>query len=187
MAAPRRGYNNKHAQGREKMRKIYHRVTVMAAALGLSGLCSAQEPAPVPPESRENWTATRIFDPFRNETRCVAESSRQVIHDGHQETTIYLRIDRSSLLVLTESNLDLNHADVGLRVDDGELIKPDKPYLDQHALFESNAARIIAEFKSGVTVTVSLHFWPTWPSKGLKTSRFSLIGFTRAFARLPGC
>ncbi|UCH53562.1 MAG: hypothetical protein JSW09_01800 [Pseudomonadota bacterium] len=139
------------------------------------------------PDAAENWTAKRIFDPFRNETRCVAESRHQVIDDGRQETTIYLRLDERGLMVLTESNVDLNHPDVGVRVDDGALIKPDKAYLDQNAVFESSAASIISQFKAGLKADVGLRYWPTWPSKGLRTATFSLIGFTRAFARLPGC
>jgi hypothetical protein len=169
------------------MNKALRRAVVVTGLVCFAAVTSAGSAEPATAEGRENWTAVRIFDPFRNETRCVAESSRQVIHDGHQDTTIYLRVDGSSLLVLTESNLDLKHADVGLRVDDGALIKPDKAYLDQNALFESSAPQIIPRFRAGQKADVHLRFWPTWPSKGLKTASFSLIGFTRAFARLPGC
>jgi hypothetical protein len=169
------------------MKKTMRYIHFMMALVGLTIFSGTQAAEPETPAAGENWTAVRIFDPFRNESRCVAESSRQVIHDGHQDTTIHLRVDQTSLLVLTESNLDLNHADVGLRVDDGALIKPDKTYLDQNALFESNAALIVRQFKSGLTAKLSLHFWPTWPSKGVRTASFSLIGFSRAFAKLPGC
>jgi hypothetical protein len=134
-----------------------------------------------------NWEAKRVEDPFRNEIRCVVETPRQRINDGHQDTTIFLRVDDRSLLVLTESNLDLGHPDVGIRIDDGALIKPDKTYLDQNALFESSAATILAQFKAGLKVDVALRFWPTWPSMGVRTATFSLIGFTAALARLPGC
>jgi hypothetical protein len=143
--------------------------------------------AEVAPEAPQNWTAKRIYDPFRNETRCVLETPKQMIHDGHQDTSIFLRVDERFLLVLTESNVDLNHPDVGIRVDDGALIKPDKAYLDQNALFESTAPVVIAKFKEGLKVDVALRYWPTWPSKGVRTATFSLIGFSRAFARLPGC
>jgi hypothetical protein len=179
--------HTKTVEGREIMKNAVRRVAVVAGLISFAVIASVWSVEPATTESRENWTAVRIFDPFRNETRCVAESSRQVIHDGHQDTTIFLRVDQSSLLVVTESNLDLNRPDVGLRVDDGKLIKPDKAYLDQNALFESNASRIITQFKPGLIARVSLHFWPTWPSKGLKTASFSLIGFSRAFAQLPGC
>lgn len=162
-------------------------IVIAVVVAGLSVIANAGSAEPAAPVAGEGWTAVRIFDPFRNESRCVAESARQVIHDGHQDTTIYLRVDRTSLLVLTESSLDLNRPDVGLRIDDGELIKPDKVYLDQNALFESTATRVLARFKTGVTARAYLHFWPTWPNKGLKSVSFSLTGFSRAFAQLPGC
>ncbi len=158
------------------------------AALAAVYLCIAGFlPAPAASETAFNWEARRIEDPFRNEIRCVVETPRQTINDGHQDTTIYLRVDGRSLLVLTESSLDLNHPDVGIRVDDGALIRPDKTYLDQNALFESTAATIIAQFKAGLKVDVALRYWPTWPSRGVRTATFSLIGFTAAFGRLPGC
>jgi hypothetical protein len=170
------------------MRDAICRATAVVAAI----VCVIGAPAVhgakiATPEAPENWIARRIFDPFHNETRCVVETPKQKITDGRQDTTIYLRVDGKSLLVLTESNVDLNHPDVGIRVDDGALIKPDKAYLDQNVLFESSAASIISQFKAGLKVDVALRYWPTWPSTGLKTATFSLIGFTRAFARLPGC
>jgi hypothetical protein len=169
------------------MKKAGRHATLVAALVCFAAAPCAWTAEPAASEIVTGWTAVRIFDPFRNESRCVAESSKLIIHDGHQDTTIYLRVDQSSIVVLTESNLDLNRPDVGLRVDDGALIKPDKAFLDQNALFESSAPRIIAQFKPGLVARVSLHFWPTWPSKGLKTASFSLVGFSRAFAQLPGC
>lgn len=169
---------------RESIRRA---ATVIAAIVCVIGGSAVRGAMPAAPEAPENWTAKQIFDPFHNETRCVVETPRQKIDDGRQETTIYLRVDGKSLLVLTESNVDLNYPDVGIRIDEGALIRPDKAYLDQNALFESNAATIISQFKAGLKVDVALRYWPTWPSKGLRTATFSLIGFTRAFARLPGC
>jgi len=133
------------------------------------------------------WEAKRVFDPFRNTSRCVVESGHQKIHDGYQETEVYLRVDDQVLLVVTESNLDLREADVGLQVDGQKLIRPDRLHLEQSAVFESGIGKITGQFKAGQVVTLSLRFWPTWPSKGLKVVRFSLIGFTRATQRLPAC
>jgi hypothetical protein len=159
---------------------------VTVVTVGLLGAVASRA-ADDPPAVTENWTAKRISDPFRNETRCVVESRRQVVDDGRQQTTIYLRVDERFVLVLTESSVDVKHPDVGIRIDDGALFKPDKAYLEQNVLFESAAPAIIAKFKVGLKVDVALRYWPTWPSKGLRTATFSLIGFTRAFARLPGC
>lgn len=134
-----------------------------------------------------NWVAKRIYDPFRNETRCVAESPPQRIHDGYQDTEVTLRVDQRSLLVITKSNIDTNHPDVGIRVDEQALLKPDRVYLDQMALYEKQIDEIVRQFKDGLRADVHLRFWPTWAPKGLKTATFSLIGFRKAFAKLPDC
>jgi len=140
-----------------------------------------------PPLPPAGWEAKRIFDPFRNTSRCVVETEHQKIHDGYQETEVYLQLDGKSLRVVTESNLDLRQADVGLRVDDQKLLRPERLHLDQTAVFENEFETIIRQFKTGRMVTFSLRFWPSWPSKGIKTVPFSLIGFERAYQRLPAC
>ena len=138
-------------------------------------------------EEGSNWTAKRIYDAFRNESRCVLETPRVILDDGRQETKVFLRVDSRSLTIMTESNVDIGHADVGIQVDDKKSIKPDQVFLDQNLLFEARVAQIVEQFKTGLAVEARLRFWPTWPSMGLKTVSFSLVGFTRAFARLPGC
>lgn len=138
-------------------------------------------------EAVSNWTAKRIFDAFRNESRCVLETPRVTLDDGRQETKVFLRVDGRSLTIMTESNVDIGRADVGIQVDDHKLIKPDRVFLDQHLQFETQIAQIIGQFKNGFGVEARLRFWPTWPDMGLKPVNFSLIGFTREFARLPGC
>lgn len=144
----------------------------------------ATTPIPVPPG---DWEAKRVFDPFRNTSGCVVETGHQKIHDGYQETEVYLRLDDKSLRIVTESNLDLRETDVGLQVDDHKPIRPDRLHLEQSAVFESGIGTIAGQFKAGKMVTLTLRFWPTWPSKGPRTVRFSLSGFTRAYQRLPAC
>lgn len=160
-------------------------VVMLGIALSVATAHAADEPPPPAPPG--GWMAKRIFDPFRNELRCVVESARQTIHDGYQETVVFVRLDTKSLMVVTESNIDLRRGDVGLQVDGQALHKADRLYLDQSAVFETGIATILSQLKSGKGVTFHLYFWPTWPAKGRKTVRFSLNGFQRAFARLPGC
>ena len=147
---------------------------------------AAEEPKP-PPTDAAGCTASRFFDAFHNESRCVLETPKVPFNDGRQDTTVFLRVDGKSLYVMTDSNVDIAKPDVGIRVDERKLIKPDSVFLDQHLLYESQIAQILEQFKAGMVVEVQLHFWPTWPSKGMKKVSFSLIGFTRNFARLPGC
>jgi len=160
---------------------------VIASVILFSGSAWAAAPkgaADTTPDG--NWTTKRIFDVFRNESRCVVETPATTMDDGRSPTKVFLRVDGRSLTVMTQSNVDIG-ADVGVRVDDNKLIRPDKIFLDQNLLFETSSAQIIEQFKAGLVAEAHLRFWPTWPDKGLKTVRFSLIGFTRAYARLPGC
>jgi hypothetical protein len=160
-------------------------MTLMGA---LPAPAAEQAPPPAPPKTDvSGWSAKRFFDPFRNETRCVLETPKFAFNDGRQDTTVFLRIDGKSLTVISESNVDIAKPDVGILVDGHKLIKPDSVFLDQQLLFESQIAQILAQFKAGMVVEAQLHFWPTWPSTGMKQVSFSLIGFTRNFARLPGC
>lgn len=159
-----------------------------AVMLGLATLMPVRAAAePPPPTTPGGWTAKRIFDPFRNESRCVVETARQTIHDGYQDTVVFVRLDGKSLMLVTESNVDLRRGEVGLQVDGQALIRADRLYLDQSAVFETGIGTILTQFKTGRGVTFHLYFWPTWPSKGRKTVTFGLNGFQRAFARLPGC
>lgn len=134
-----------------------------------------------------NWTAKVAYDPVKDESHCVVESPVQTIDDGYQHTEVFLRLDSTTLMVMTRSNVDTDDPDVGVRVDKHELIKPDSVYLEQNVVFAKDISKIIEQFKQGRRATFTLKFWPTYPDTGAKTATFSLIGFTRAYANLPDC
>jgi len=134
-----------------------------------------------------DWTASHSYDQVKDENRCVAESDRLRIHDGYRETELYLRVDKDSVLVVTDSHIDTRVADGGISVDGAAPMPPDEVYRDQNAFFRKHAAKLIQQFESGRRAEVRLRFWPTWPTQGRKTATFSLRGFRKAFARLPGC
>jgi hypothetical protein len=117
----------------------------------------------------------------------VVESPVQTIDDGYQDTEVFLRLDSTTLVVITRSNVDADDPDVGVRVDKHELIKPDSVYLEQKLVFAKDISNIIEQFKEGRRATLTLEFWPTYPDTGTKTATFSLIGFTKAYAKLPDC
>lgn len=134
-----------------------------------------------------DWTGKHILDPVKDETRCMLESDKKVINDGYQDTEIVLRIDDQVLLVATKSNIDASKGDVGLAVDKHEFIKMDRLKLEQTMVFDRQIAEIVEQFKKGLRVTLTLRFWPTYPSTGAKTVTFSLIGFTKAHEELATC
>lgn len=134
-----------------------------------------------------DWTAKVAYDPVQDESHCVVESPTQTIDDGYQDTGVFLRLDSTTLIVMTRSNVDTDDADVGVRVDKHELVKPDSVYLEQNVVFKKDISKIIEQFKEGRRATFTLKFWPTYPDTGAKTATFSLIGFTKAYANLPDC
>ena len=157
------------------MRITLHIGLPAVTALLLSGVASA------------DWTAKHILDPVKDEARCMLESDKKVINDGYQDTEIILRIDDQVLLVATKSNIDASKGDVGLAVDKHEFIKMDRLKLEQTVVFDKQIAEIVEQFKKGLRVTLTLRFWPTYPSTGAKTVTFSLIGFTKAHNELGSC
>jgi hypothetical protein len=134
-----------------------------------------------------SWTAKRVFDPIKDETRCMLESNTKTINDGYQDTQILLRLDKRALQVVTRSNIDASKGDIGVQVDKHEFIKMDRIYLEQSVIFESEIADIIKQFKEGLRAKFTLRFWPTYPDTGQHAVTFSLLGFTKAYGELPDC
>lgn len=140
------------------------------------------------PAHADGWAVKRLPDPQGGRTRCMLESPRQVIDDGYTMTPVRVRVDAHLVQVVTESDIDLGFGDVGLRVDDGSLLRPDTVHAQQGLVFLKDAARLIELLHHGRTLYVDLRFWPTWPSHGRRTVSFDLDGFAPALARLAaGC
>ena len=130
------------------------------------------------------WTARAERTGTGTSVRCVLESERQTLSDGYQTTWAQIAIDDKALRVTAGSVLDPGDRDVGLIVDDGAFVVVDAVTGDRTAEFTSRYAALVNEFKRGLRVRVQLRFWPTWPKTGTHSATFSLIGFTRAHARL---
>lgn len=129
----------------------------------------------------EHWSARSVTDPVTGLSSCKLMPPPVVIDDGHGDTKITVLLDRESLLVLTDSNIDSAMNDLSLSVDDGEPYAVDEVVLSKHVLFRSRVAEIIEQFIAGSNMSINLRFWPSWPTTGIKTATFSLIGFTKAY------
>jgi len=133
----------------------------------------------------DGWTVKHVPDPQGGHSRCMLESPGQVIDDGYTKTSVRLRVDRRLVQVDTESDIDPSFGDIGLRVDDGDRLRPDTVYAQQDLVFLKGAARLNESLRQGRILYVDLRFWPTWPSRGRRTVRFDLDGVASALARLP--
>ena len=120
-------------------------------------------------------------------TGCAIESSPESVEDGYQTTTARIRVDRKALLVSSPSAFDGGLNDIGISVDGQPMIPMDRLNNARTAVFESRYATLVEQMKRGARGRVQLRFWPTWPATGTHAVTFSLIGFTRAYARLEQC
>jgi hypothetical protein len=134
-----------------------------------------------------DWTVKTVPRPDGPGTRCVLESARQSLSDGYQATTAYLTVDGRTVLVTSASNLDPGFSDIGLVVDDGDLVPMDRLAGAKVAVFETAYTRLLERFRAGQRVRVQLRFWPEWPATGPHSATFSLIGFTKAYGELAAC
>jgi hypothetical protein len=153
-------------------------IVLLALALSLTGPGIARA---------ADWTVKSLARPDAAGVRCMLESSRQSLPDGYQKTTAYISVASRSVTVTSVSVLDGGFKDIGLVVDQGELIPMDRLEGDKTAVFESQYDRVVQQFKAGLQARVQLRFWPTWPATGAHSTTFSLIGFTKAYDQLSGC
>jgi hypothetical protein len=118
---------------------------------------------------------------------CVLESSPESLSDGYQTTQARIRVDSKIVSLTSPSVLDAAFNDIGVFVDRQEMIPADRLADPRTAVFESRYGTLVDQFKRGLNARVQLRFWPTWPTTGVHSASFSLIGFTRAYARLDEC
>ncbi|HHT01025.1 MAG TPA: hypothetical protein ENK73_09260 [Thiomicrospira sp.] len=115
---------------------------------------------------------------------CKLITPKKVMNDGQGETKVWLEIKKDSLLIKTKSDIDAEYKDIGIKVDEENVIPFDSVENTTNALFTQSLSRVIEQFIAGQTANVHLRFWPTWPTTGIKSQSFSLIGFTRAYNSL---
>jgi hypothetical protein len=143
------------------------------------GLCGGLALAAVRAESA--WTAAIEPDPLTRQPRCLLSSESVVISAGHDDTTpVSLVFNGSSLLVVTQSDLDTSFADLQLVVDRNPPIRSEKTAHKTILIFDQNLPDLVRQLREGRQATVYLRFWPTWPVTQLFPVNFSLVGFSKS-------
>ena len=118
---------------------------------------------------------------------CILESSPESLSDGYQTTSARIRVDGKMVSVSSPSVFDAGSKDIRIVVDEQEIVPMDRLADPRTAVFESQYAALVEQFKRGLRASVQLRFWPTWPATGTHSATFSLIGFTRAHGQLGEC
>ena len=132
----------------------------------------------------EAWTVKPADGP---DGRCVLESSRYTVPDGYQQTSVYFSVGARSFRLVSAAPMDAAAGDLGVKVDNEAFVRIDRLEGDKIALFDSNYAQMVEQFKAGGQARVQLRFWPTWPATGTHGTTVSLIGFTKAYGELAAC
>jgi len=121
------------------------------------------------------------------DSTCILESSPESLSDGYQTTTARIRLDGKRVSVTSPSVFDSGFNDIGIAVDEEPMVPMDRLADPRTAVFESRYDALVEQFKRGLRARVQLRFWPTWPVTGTHSVTISLIGFTRAHARMGDC
>ncbi|EIJ35230.1 hypothetical protein [Thiothrix nivea] len=133
--------------------------------------------------AEENWQAAS--PEATGDGACLLSTPKQTINDGQGDTKVWLEVDKTAVVVRTQSSIDPEFKDIGLQVDQETFLPFDEVRNETDLVFAKDIQVLTQQFIKGHSVTVSARFWPTWPTTGVKTIPFSLIGFTKAYQE--GC
>jgi len=147
--------------------------------LAVGGLCAGFALA-FPLWAEAAWTAAIKPDPMTRQPRCLLTSEAQTTQDGYASTSVTLVFNGTSLVVMTDSELDPSFNDLQLVVDNKPAIHSDKIDHKTNLVFNQNAQELAQLLRTGRIATVYLRFWPKWPATQIFPVRFSLIGFSKA-------
>jgi hypothetical protein len=133
------------------------------------------------------WTIQRSTGTAGGTGDCYLQSDTKPVSDGYQDTRATILVQHEAILVQTAAPLDVSFADIGMQVDKQALMPMDTVSERKTALFTTQYATLIEQFKRGNAVRVQLRFWPTWPVTGTHDVTFSLLGFTKAYTNMLAC
>jgi hypothetical protein len=135
-----------------------------------------------------DWTIAFKPDSVTHRLSCILSSESHTTSDGYDSTPVSLEFNGRSLLVVTESELDLSFNDLQLTVDNKPSVHSDNIIHKKTLVFDQSITELMPLLRSGQVVTVHLRFWPTWPETKSFPVRFSLSDFRKAFDGLnPNC
>lgn len=149
---------------------------------GVTAVLAALALVADPGSGAAEWTVTLVAG-----VGCVLESTPATLSDGYQPTTARIRVGRKTVSISSASVMDAGFNDIGIVVDQQDLLPADRLADARTAVFESHYGTLVDQFKRGARARLQLRFWPTWPVTGTHDATVSLIGFTRAYARLEDC
>lgn len=135
----------------------------------------------------DTWILDRNQDKISNTTRCILSSREKNFNDGYSDSKMSLQLSADTLLIQTNSTIDLSYPDIGLYIDQNKHFPLEKLFGDSSIVIKKDTRNITAQLLDGEKITVKLGFWPTWPKTETPSIDFLLSGFDEAFQSFLDC
>lgn len=135
----------------------------------------------------DTWFLDRNHDSVSKTTRCLLISQKQNFFDGYTDSTISLQLSKNTLLIKTNSTIDLSYPDIGIYIDQNTPFPLEKLFGDSSILIRQNTQDITSQLLDGQKLTIKLGFWPTWPQTQTHSIDFALADFDKAYQSFQAC
>lgn len=135
----------------------------------------------------DTWFLDRNKDSISKTTRCLLNSQKKNFNDGYTDSSISLQLSSDTLLIKTNSAIDLSYPDIGIYIDQNEPFPLEKLFGESSILIEQDTQKITTQLLDGQKLTIKLGFWPTWPQTETHSIDFVLSDFDKAYQSFQAC
>ena len=133
------------------------------------------------------WFLDRNNDKISNTTRCLLSSRKVKFNDGYSDSIISLELTTNTLLIKTNSSIDMSYPDIGIYIDQKEPFPLEELFGDSSILIKQNTKKITSQLLDGEMLTIKMGFWPTWPKTETRSIDFALSNFDNAYQSFLAC
>jgi len=135
----------------------------------------------------ENWFLNKSEGSSTLKNDCFITSKTITLFDGYTDTTFFLQLSMTEILLKTDSNIDLSYPEVGIQID--SLVAHQITHITSPniATISEHYKELTSQLVNGQQVTIKLGFWPTWPITRTRHIQYDLKSFNEAYQMLLDC
>jgi len=141
----------------------------------------------LPLKLADGWALDQRLERNSGKQKCMILSKPKSFYDGYDNSKIKITILMDSLLIRSDSNIDLSYQNSGIVIGNNSLIKFDKLLTENVVNVKQGFDQLKTQLKNSEKLTVKLGFWPTWPKTQLQNINFKFIDFSQAYQQLKQC
>lgn len=123
----------------------------------------------------------------RNETQCMLQNTPLKMDDGQGGTRVTFLLAPGSLMINTDSDIDLSYKGTGIKIDQQQPFALEDIDHRTNLSFSKQRQAILASMKTGRSMELTLGFWPTWPVTQTYSVNISLEHFATAMKAWENC